>query len=69
MGEERFRKAFESMVEQAIALGAVKGYVVAIDSTAFKVKGCGPCCVYTFRRRWQGLYSFSTANLWHATTK
>jgi hypothetical protein len=36
MGEERFRKAFEFMVEQAIALGAVKGYVVAIDSTAFK---------------------------------
>jgi len=36
MGEERFRKAFESMVEQAIVLGAVEGYVVAIDSTAFK---------------------------------
>jgi transposase len=32
----RFRKAFESMVDQAIALGAVKGYVVAIDLTAFK---------------------------------
>jgi len=36
MGEERFKKAFEGMVMQAIALGAVKGYVVAIDSTAFK---------------------------------
>ncbi len=36
MGEERFKKAFEDMVEQAIALGAVKGYVLAVDSTAFK---------------------------------
>jgi transposase len=36
MGEERFNKAFESMVMQAIALGAVKGYVLAVDSTAFK---------------------------------
>jgi len=36
MGEERFKKAFEGMVEQAIALGAVKGCVVAVDSTAFK---------------------------------
>jgi transposase len=36
MGEERFKKAFEGMVMQAIALGAVKGYVVAVDSTAFK---------------------------------
>jgi len=36
MGEERFKKAFEGMVMQSIALGAVKGYVVAVDSTAFK---------------------------------
>jgi len=36
MGEERFKRAFESVVEQAIALGAVKGCVLAIDSTAFK---------------------------------
>jgi len=36
MGEERFKKAFEAMVMQAKALGAVKGYVVAVDSTAFK---------------------------------
>jgi hypothetical protein len=36
MGEERFKKAFEGMVMQAIALGAVKGCVVAVDSTAFK---------------------------------
>jgi transposase len=36
MGEERFKKAFDGMVMQAIALGAVKGYVVAVDSTAFK---------------------------------
>jgi hypothetical protein len=34
MGEERFKKAFEGMVMQAIALGAVKGCVVAV--TAFK---------------------------------
>jgi hypothetical protein len=36
MGEERFREAFESMVMQAIALGAVKGLVLATDSIAFK---------------------------------
>ena|GEM_PF-4224516 len=36
MGEHCFKRAFEFMVMQAIALGAVKGYVVAIDSTAFK---------------------------------
>jgi hypothetical protein len=31
MSEERFKKAFESMVEQAIVLGAARGYAVAID--------------------------------------
>ena len=33
---ERFKRAFEAMVEQAMALGASKGRAVAIDSTAFK---------------------------------
>ena len=36
MGEERFKRAFELMVEQAIALGAVRGNALAVDSTAFK---------------------------------
>jgi len=36
LGKERFKRVFELMVEQAIALGAVKGLVLAVDSTAFK---------------------------------
>lgn len=36
MGEERFKQAFEAMVGEAIALGAVKGCALAVDSTAFK---------------------------------
>jgi transposase len=34
--EEKFKEAFNFMVGQAIALGAVKGLVLAVDSTAFK---------------------------------
>jgi len=36
LGEERFERAFDAMVEQAMALGASKGRAVAIDSTAFE---------------------------------
>jgi len=36
MGEQLFKNAFEGMVEQAIALGAIKGGALSIDSTAFK---------------------------------
>ncbi|MEM0488090.1 MAG: transposase [Candidatus Bathyarchaeia archaeon] len=34
--EERFKEAFNFMVKQAVALGAVRGYAISIDSTAFK---------------------------------